>query len=147
MLLLTAVLTLGVVPAAADDDARLRASPPVQRSPAQRSPAAGLEGVVTNGTTSLAGQAFYRHFCAHWYDKPLNEMFAIAIRERASARRGSQVAVEYAGRIVFQGALPPTPGAVRAVSQQAVEISYESVVNAEVQRLLFSQDELAPDEI
>ena len=147
MLLLAAVLTLGIAPAPGGDDARLRASLPVQRAPAQRSPAAGLEGVVTNGTTSLAGQAFYRHFCAHWHDKPLNEMFAIAIRERGSARRGSQVAVEFAGRVVFQGALPPTPGALRAVSQQAVEVSYESVVNAEVQRLLFSQDELAPDEI
>ena len=138
MLLLTAVLTLAVVPAPAGDEARATARPQVSRS---------LEGIVTNGTVTLAGQAFYRQFCLAWYDKPLNEMFAIAIRERPSARRGNQVVVEHAGRVLFQGALPPVAAGLRQVSQQAVEVSYEAVVNAEVQRLLFSQDELAPDEI
>ena len=136
MLLLTAALTLAAVPAPAGDEARAVAG--VHRS---------LDGIVTNGTVTLAGQAFYRQFCLAWYDKPLNEMFAIAIRERTSARRGNQVVVEHAGRVLFQGALPPVAAGLRQVSQQAVEVSYEAVVNAEVQRLLFSQDELAPDEI
>ena len=143
MLYLAAALTLAVAPAAFDDTARVAAGAAPSHTPA----AQPLDGVVTNATVSLAGQAFYRHFCAYWHDKPLGDMFAIAVRERPSARRGSQVAVEYAGRVVFQGALPPSPGALRAVSQQAVEVSYESVVNAEVGRLLFRQDELAPDEI
>lgn len=141
MLFLTAALMLAAP--ATDAPAPLAASRAAQAAPA----APTLDGVVTNATVSLAGQAFYREFCAFWHDKPLGERFAIAVRERPSARRGNQVAIEYAGRVVFQGALPPAPAAVRAVSRQAVEAAYESVVNAEVQRLLFSQDELAPDEI
>jgi curli production assembly/transport component CsgE len=115
--------------------------------PSARAAAEPLAGVVLDQTVTVAGHEFYEHFCAFWHDKPMNEMFAIAIRERLSARRGNQVVVEYAGRVLFQGALPPARADVRPVSQQAVEISYESVANAEVQRLLFSNDELAPDEL
>ena len=106
-----------------------------------------LAGVVTDGTLSAAGQEFYRGFCAYWHDKPNNEMYAIAVRERLSARRGNQIVIEYAGHVVFNGALPPARGQIRPLSEQAAEISYETVVNAEVQRLLFSDDELAPDEL
>jgi curli production assembly/transport component CsgE len=106
-----------------------------------------LAGVVADQTITVAGHEFYRNFCMFWHDKPMNELFAIAIRERLSARRGNQVVVEYAGRVVFQGALPPARADVRPVSQQAVDIAYDTVANAEVQRLLFSHDELAPDEL
>jgi curli production assembly/transport component CsgE len=106
-----------------------------------------LAGVVADQTITVAGHEFYRNFCMFWHDKPMNELFAIAIRERLSARRGNQVVVEYAGRVVFQGALPPARADVRPISQQAVDIAYDTVANAEVQRLLFSHDELAPDEL
>jgi curli production assembly/transport component CsgE len=49
--------------------------------------------------------------------------------------------------VVFQAALPPARADVRPLSRQAVELSYEAVANAEVSRLLFRQDELAPDEL
>lgn len=106
-----------------------------------------LAGVVSDGTITAIGQEFYRSFCAYWHDKPRNDSYALAVRERLSARRGNQVVVEYAGRVVFQGALPPARGQVRPLGEQAADVAYESVVNAEVQRLLFSDDELAPDEL
>lgn len=106
-----------------------------------------LAGVVTDGTVTAAGQEFYRSFCAYWHDKPDNGAYAVAVRERLSARRGNQVVVEYAGRIVFQGALPAARGQIRPLGEQAADLAYETVVNAEVQRLLFSDDELAPDEL
>lgn len=105
-----------------------------------------LAGVVLDQTVTVAGHAFYKSFCMFWHDKPLNQMFTIAIRELPSARRGSQVVVEHAGRVMFQSALPPARADVAPLSRQAVELSYDSVANAEVGRLLFSQDELAPDE-
>ena len=142
MLLLTAALALAA-PQAGDTLAATAQARPASTS--DRTPA--LAGVVTDGTITAAGQEFYRDFCAYWLDKPLNDMYPIAVREHLSARRGNQVAIEYAGRVVFRGALPPGRGQIRPLSQQAVEISYETVVNAEVQRLLFSDDELAPDEL
>jgi len=144
MFLLTAALALAAAPQSADALAAAAA----QARPASTSNRAPvLAGVVTDGTITAAGQEFYRDFCAYWLGKPLNEMYAIAVREHLSARRGNKVVVEYAGRVVFQGALPPGRGQIRPLSQQAVDISYETVVNAEVQRLLFSDDELAPDEL
>lgn len=143
MLTLAAALTLSAAPAPA----------PVSAGPVEAGiglPARAvqsLEGVVTDGTISLAGRAFYTSFCAFWHDKPMNELFALAIREQLSARRGNQVVVEYAGRVIFRSALPPVGAPLAPLGEQAVEIAYETVVNAEVQRLLFTQDELAPDEL
>jgi curli production assembly/transport component CsgE len=106
-----------------------------------------LAGVVLDQTITVAGHEFYKSFCAFWHDKPMSDMFAIAVRERLSARRGNQVVVEYAGRVVFQGALPPARADVRPLSQQAAEMSYETAANSEFRGLLFSDDELAPDEL
>lgn len=105
-----------------------------------------LAGVVTDATLSAAGQEFYRSFCAYWHDKPRNDGYAIAVREQLSARRGNQIVIECAGRVVYHGALPPARGQIRPLSEQAAELAYEAVVNADVQRLLFVDDELAPDE-
>lgn len=137
-LALAAAAQAAATPAAAGMQARPANAP--DRTPA-------LAGVVTDATLTAAGQEFYRNFCAYWLDKPLNDMYPIAVREQLSARRGNQIVIEFAGRVVFHGALPLARGQIRPLSQQAVEISYETVVNAEVQRLLFSDDELAPDEL
>lgn len=143
MLLLSAVLAFA--PAAQADGAPGAPHAPAR---AQATPdGIALAGVVTDGTLSAAGQEFYRGFCAYWHDKPRNDTYAIAVREHLSARRGNQIVVEYAGRVVFHGTLPPARGQIRPLSEQAAEVAYETVVNAEVQRLLFSDDELAPDEL
>ena len=144
MFLLIAVLALAAAPQTGDAVAAAVAQARPAGTP-DRTPV--LAGVVTDGTLTAAGQEFYRDFCAYWLDKPLNDMYPIAVRELLSARRGNQVVIEYAGRAVFRGTLPPARGQIRPLSQQAVEISYETVVNAEIQRLLFSDDELAPDEL
>jgi len=139
MLLLAAALTLNAAPTP-------DAAGPAQADASTRE-ARMLAGVVTDATLSLAGHAFYTSFCAFWHDKPMNELFSVAIREQLSARRGNQVIVEYAGRVIFRSALPPAGANLAPLGERAVEISYETAMNAEVQRLLFSQDELASDEL
>ncbi len=106
-----------------------------------------LAGIVTDATLSAAGQEFYRSFCTYWHDKPRNDHYAIAVRERLSARRGNQIVVEYAGRVVFQDVLPPARGLVQPLGEQAADAAYETIVNAELERLLSGGDELAPDEL
>jgi curli production assembly/transport component CsgE len=103
-------------------------------------------GSVTKDTVSVAGDEFYRKFCAFWHDKPQSERFAVAVREQPSARRGNQVVVEFAGHTVFQGALPARNGNLAALSEAAVEIAYAAVVNADVNRLLFREKDLGLDE-
>jgi curli production assembly/transport component CsgE len=103
-------------------------------------------GVVTNQTVTVAGQAFYRNFMAGWQDKEMNERYALSIHERPSPRQGSKVWIEFAQRQVFQSNLPPSHSAIKEISEQAVEITYQNVVDADVQRLLFREQDLAVDE-
>lgn len=118
MLLLSAVLALAAL-AQAGSAPGIHVDPPV-----------AFAGVVTHETLSAAGQDFYRSFCAYWHDKPRNDMYAIAVRERLSARRDNQIVDAYAGRVVFHGALPPARGQIRPLSELAADTAYESVVNA-----------------
>jgi curli production assembly/transport component CsgE len=103
-------------------------------------------GIVTDQTITPAGQDFYKIFATLWHDKPLNERFGIAIRERPSARLGNWIQVDYANRTVFQALLPPARGNIQAVSERAVDIAYENISAAEAARLLLRDDDLAGDE-
>lgn len=104
-------------------------------------------GLVTDQTITVAGQDFYQYFIALWRDKPLNELFVVAIRERPSARWGNRILVEYAQRRVFEAVLPPSRSNIKALSETAVEISYKNVVDSEVQRKLFRDQDIGPDEL
>lgn len=104
-------------------------------------------GIVTDQTITVAGQDFYQYFVALWRDQPLNERYTIAIRERPSARWGNKVWVEYANRRVFEAVLPANRSNIKAISEQAVEISYKNVVDTEVQRLFFRDQDIGPDEM
>lgn len=103
-------------------------------------------GIVTDQTITVAGQTFYQSFVAAWHDKPNQERFVLAVRERPSARWGNEVWIEYAQRRVFQAVLPPNRSNIKAVVDQAVEIAYKNVADAEVQRLLFREPDIGPDE-
>ena len=104
-------------------------------------------GVIVNQTVTVAGQDFYQHFVALWRDKPNSERYAVSVHERPSARWGSQVWVEYAQQRVFQAALPSMRASVQAVSEQAVDLAYQNVMDADVQRLLFRDRDIGPDEM
>ena len=105
------------------------------------------DGVVVNQTITLVGHEFYQAFVAAWRDKPLSERYALTIGERPSARLGSQVWVEFSRRRIYQAVLPPARARVAAIGEAAAEIAYQSVVQAEVQRLLFRDPDLGADEI
>lgn len=115
-------------------------------SPARASEATLLGGIVTDQTITPAGQDFYKIFTALWHDKPLNERFNIAMRERPSARLGNWIHIEYGNRTVFQALLPTARGNIRALGERAVDIVYENISAAETARLLFRDDDLAGDE-
>jgi curli production assembly/transport component CsgE len=105
-----------------------------------------LNGAVTDQTVTVAGQEFYKNFCAAWQDQPLNELFTLAVRELPSARRGNQILVDYAGRTIFQAVLPANRSSIRPLSEKAVEIAYNHMSNAELARMLFRDQDLGPDE-
>jgi curli production assembly/transport component CsgE len=103
-------------------------------------------GIVTNQAITVAGHEFSDYFIAAWRDKPDSERYAIAIRERPSARLGSQVRVEFAQRPVYQSRLPPSRAALKSLGEQAAELAYQAVQATEAQRVLVNDADLGADE-
>ena len=104
-------------------------------------------GVVVDQTVTVLGHEFYQHFVALWRDMEMASRYAISVHERPTARWGSQIWIEYAQRRVFQVFMPPARANVKAVSERAAEVAFRNVVDTEVQRLLFREPDLGPDEI
>lgn len=112
----------------------------------QRRPAESYGGVVVNQTITVAGQEFFRYFVALWRERELSERFAIAVIERPSARWGGQIWVEFAQRRVFQAPLSSARSGLRGLSEQAVDLVYQTVIDTEADRLLFRDADLGADE-
>ncbi|WP_162256871.1 CsgE family curli-type amyloid fiber assembly protein [Noviherbaspirillum sp. Root189] len=104
-------------------------------------------GIVVNQTVTVAGQEFFQCFVAAWRDRDLSERYAISVMERPSARWGSQIWIEFARRRVFQAPLPTARVGIRALSEQATEVVAQMVADMEVERLLFREPDLGPDEL
>jgi curli production assembly/transport component CsgE len=102
--------------------------------------------MLTDQTVTPAGHDFYQQFSALWYDKPLQDQFSIAVRERPSAREGNRIQIEYANRLLFEAVLPSARGNIGATADRAVEMVYERVSAAAVERLLFREPDLGADE-
>jgi curli production assembly/transport component CsgE len=135
-------LTVAAANAASQDQTSLAAPETATRTLQEQ-----FGGVVTDQTITSAGQDFFQYFSALWHDKPMSEQFAIAIRERLSARQGNRIQIEFANRTVFEAVLPAARGNVRALSENAVDIAYEAVANNAAGRLLFRDPDLAGDEL
>lgn len=106
-----------------------------------------VEGILVNQTVTVAGQEFHAAFAAMWADKPGVAGYAVLVRERPSAARGTTIEVEHAGRLLFRAFLPPTRAQVRPLAAQAVDAAYEAALASQVQPLLPADGDLAPDEI
>lgn len=103
-------------------------------------------GIVTSQPITVAGHEFCRSFMAAWLDKPGSDRYTIAIRERPSARWGTQVWVEYGPHRVLQVQLPPTRTALKALGENAADSAYQAILDVERQRTLILDADLAPDE-
>ena len=103
-------------------------------------------GVVTVQTVTIAGHDFSQYFLAAWRDKEGSEHYTLSINERPSARLGSEVWIGFAQRRVFQTRLPPARAAIRALSENAAETVWQTVLETDAERKLFRDADLAPDE-
>lgn len=104
-------------------------------------------GVVLNRTITIVGHDFYQYFTAAWRYRENNERYSIAIIERPTAVRGSEIWVEYRNKRIFRVFLSPRRSAIKNISQQAVGVVYESVVERDLQQLLYQDHDLAKEEL
>ena len=111
-------------------------------------PAAQVEGwgIVTSQAVTVAGHEFSNHFIAAWRDKPGSERYSLSIRERATARWGSQVWIEFGQQRVVQLQLPPARAGLQALAAGAADSAYDAILDLERQRQLLSDADLATDE-
>ena len=103
-------------------------------------------GIVASQPITVAGQEFCRYFIAEWLDKPASDRYTIAIRERPSARWGTQVWVEYGAHRVLQVQLPPARTALQALAGNAADSAYRAMLDIEHERTFLRDADLAPDE-
>lgn len=103
-------------------------------------------GVIVDQTITVIGQEFYKNFAMLWHEKANTERYVLAIRERPSARQGSQIFIEMGQRRIFQAQLPTSRANVQALSEQAANAAYDNVVDADLQKLLLRDPDLAADE-
>jgi curli production assembly/transport component CsgE len=103
-------------------------------------------GIVTSQPITVAGHEFCRYFIAEWLDKPDSDRYTIALRERPSARWGTQVWVEFGPRRVLQVQLPPARTELKALGENAAANAYDAILDIERQRMFIRDADLAPDE-
>lgn len=104
-------------------------------------------GVVTDQAVTVAGQDFYQYFVNAWRDKDGSERYSLAVHERPSARWGSEIWIEFAQRRVFRTYLPAARAAIKPIGEQAAEIAYQAVLQADIQRQLVNDADLGRDEL
>ena len=103
-------------------------------------------GVVVGQTVTVGGQDFYQYFVARWRDQPSSERYTISVHERPSARLGNLVWVEYERMRLFQTILPVSRSQIRPVGEQAAEITWQRLIEFEIERKLYNDADLAKDE-
>ncbi|NHZ95783.1 CsgE family curli-type amyloid fiber assembly protein [Massilia sp. CCM 8734] len=103
-------------------------------------------GVVTSQSITVAGHDFCQYFMAAWREKEGSERFTLAIVERPSARRGSEVRIDFAQRRVFETRLPAARAAIKSLSEDAAERTWQAVLEADAERKSTHDADLAPDE-
>lgn len=123
------------------------AAPPAALGKENQSLSADTDsGVITNQVITGAGQDFYQYFVNAWRDKEGSEHYTLAIHERPSARWGSEIWIEFTQRRVFYTHLPPARAAIKSISEEAADLTYQAVLQADVQRQLIHDADLGRDE-
>jgi curli production assembly/transport component CsgE len=118
----------------------MAASAPIQ------STAPRADGVVTVQTITTAGHDFSQYFLAAWRDLEGSEQYTLALRERPSARFGSEVSIDFAQRNVLQLRLPPSRALLREMANSAANQVWSTVLRTDAERQLIRDADLAQDE-
>jgi curli production assembly/transport component CsgE len=100
-------------------------------------------GVVIDQTLTGLGRFFYVKFSEGWSTQSDVESYVLSIKERPSQRGGTEIFVSSNEQVVFRTALPRSYPAVVSVSEMAVERVHQSVVDLNLQSLLFNDPDLA----
>lgn len=140
-LLLAWLLAAG--PVLAFDDGPLENGPPLETPDLPEK----LDGVVLDRTMTRIGQEFYQAFVRTWRDLGEVDSIGLAVYERPSARWGSLIWVENRSARVFQIFLHPGRLRTREAGEYAAGQVFQRIGQLEVERTLFKDPDLGPEEM
>jgi curli production assembly/transport component CsgE len=106
----------------------------------------GINGLIIDNTLTIIGRDFYEYFSRYWSDQGLMDNYNLAVCEQPTARFGSRITVEWYGRELFQVFLTPTRSNIELSAKQAALAISRYFKMVEIQKLLFFNPDLAPDE-
>ena len=101
-------------------------------------------GVVTRQVLTSMGQLFHAKFTELWQNKENFEKFNILVKERPYPKGGTEVWVVYADQVMFRRYLPRDARALARLSEEAANSVYDRASEFDIQRLLFTDEDLAP---
>lgn len=123
------------------------AAPPSTEVGDNRTLQESIAGIVADQVVTLIGQNFYGYFVATWRELPLANRYNISIHEKPSARWGSLVWVEFEHRHLFEAFLSPARSDIKLAAERAANVAYQGMVRTDIERLLFRDQDLGPDEM
>lgn len=78
---------------------------------------------------------------------PVSDRYSITVHERPSAILGNRIRIDCLNRTVFAATLPNSRSDLKGFAERAVDIAYQNASQAEIQRLMFHDADLGPDEL
>ena len=106
-----------------------------------------LQGLIIDHTVTFIGRSFYYHFSKAWSEESIHGDYNLTVYEQPTAHSGSRVWVEWDRRIVYQVFLSPASRDIQAASQNAASTIARRLEVIELQKSLFNNPDLAPDEL
>jgi len=93
-------------------------------------------GVVTRAVVSSLGELFYRRFSEAWSTQKDTTNYVLTVRESNARRGNTEVLVVYQDEVLFRSLLPRNQQAVISLSEAAVDMVYQKVIEISLQDLL-----------
>lgn len=106
-----------------------------------------IKGIVVDQTITVVGQYFYKQFTVYWRDVAADIESNITIKERPSARWGSQVMVTANQDLVFRAFIPPARSNIDSTAKRAVDETVKRIKQLEFNNRMFLDPDMAVDEI
>jgi curli production assembly/transport component CsgE len=107
----------------------------------------GIAGLIVDDTVTFIGRQFYDTFAIAWLDQGMGDDYNLSIHEQPTAISGSRVWVEHNRTKLFEVFLPPTRANIEATATAAAGIVAQRFKAMALERALFADPDLAPDEL
>jgi len=106
-----------------------------------------LQGLIIDHTVTFIGRNFYYHFSKAWSEQAIHGDYNLTVYEQPTAHSGSRVWVEWDRRNVYQVFLSPASRDIQAAAENAARTIARRLEVIELQKSLFNNPDLAPDEL